>query len=230
MVKCKYQKKLIDYVDGILSAGEMDIVERHIRTCKSCYHEVTLLKKLPQMNFKIEYPPDSVWDSFLDDLHKRIEQEVYSEFIRQQKQKKWVLASLSAVALVVFFIFVSTLIEYHALSKPIRISEIRNPQQKPDLLVSENLFIFGLISRTFIDDEDAKKLKYLNKYFNSSEYYKVDYDYFRIYSGLDWDVDKKDTETKHNYKEPIQSILNENILKLENIYIMGNGFEDTGAI
>lgn len=233
MVKCKYiKKKLIDYVDGILSEKERDIVEKHIKICKSCHQELSLLEKLPQINYKIEYPPDSVWDSFLDDLHKRIEHEVYCEYIKQQNQKKWALVSLSAVALIMIIFFVSTLTEYYVLSKPIRINENRNPQ-KSDLLISENsesMFIFGLLSRTFINDKDVKKLKYLNKYLNSSDYYKVNYDYFRIYSGLDLEADKKHTDVKYNRKELIQSIFDENISKLKNIYIMENEIDDTGAI
>ncbi len=234
MVKCKrIQKKLIDYVDGILGAEERDIVEKHIRTCKSCRQEVNLLKKLPQINYKIEYPPDSVWDSFLDDLHRRIDHELYCEFIKQQNQKKWAFASLSAVALIIVIIFVSALTEYYTLSKPIRINENKELQQKSDLLVSENsenLFILGLISRTFIDDKDVKKLKYLNKYINSSDYYKVNYDYFKTYSNPDLEVDKEYTDKKYKHKEPIQTLFNENISKLKNIYIMENEFDDTGAI
>lgn len=236
MVKCRsIQKKLIDYVDGILDAKEKDIVEKHIRTCKSCYQEVTLLKKLPQIDYKIEYPPESVWDSFLDDLHKRIEHEVYCKYIKQQNQKKFALLSLSAVALIIVVIFISAVTEYYTLSKPIRINENKELQQESDILISgnsEDSFIFGLISRTFIDDKDIKKIEYLNKYFSSSDYYKVSYDYFKTYSDLDLEVDRKNKDIKYNYKEPIQSLFDENISKLKNIYIyiMENELDDIGAI
>jgi len=177
-MKCgKVKKKLLDYIDGNVSKADSAFIQDHISECNSCRRELESYSKLSglidSVN-KIDYPPESVWKNFIFDLHTRIEKEALCEYVEKQKRPsymKWSWVSI-AVASVLFFIF-SLALEYRPSATPEQNQQIKDVQRSVTSAItekSEGLSIAEVISKTFIDEKEAKELKKLDKI--------VDYDIF----------------------------------------------------
>lgn len=170
IVKCRKVKKMIlDYIDGNVSNAESTFIRQHISECDSCRREFESYSKLFDLIdnvSKIDYPPESVWKNFVSDLHTRIEKEALSEYVHSQRHQsymKWGWVSV-AVASVIFFIF-SLSLEFHSspLLEQDQIKNTQIPATSQVSVKSEKISIAEVISKTFINEKEAKELKKLEK-------------------------------------------------------------------
>ncbi|MGB9596396.1 MAG: anti-sigma factor family protein [Candidatus Poribacteria bacterium] len=209
-MKCKKVKKMLsDYIDGNIGKTESLSINQHILECDSCRQELESFKKLFELIdnvSKVDYPPESTWKNFISDLHTRIEKEALSEYVEGQKNQtymKWGWASI-AIASVVFFIF-SLSLEF----RPSPLIEQDQPQNKTisissqTLEKSEKLSIAEAISRTFIDEKEAKELKKLEKI--------ADYDVFAPSSYNPYILSDLNTISNVVNNDSIKSLLDENL-------------------
>ena len=65
---------LLDYVNGILGPEDSHLIQEHTTGCDLCGRELDTLSKILKVidGARVEYPPASVWENFLPDLHRRI--------------------------------------------------------------------------------------------------------------------------------------------------------------
>jgi len=71
-MECKdYKEYLQDYVDGILDAEEMDLIDRHAAQCDDCYEEIEFLKNYSTIMSSL--PNVEAPDDFLQQLHVKID-------------------------------------------------------------------------------------------------------------------------------------------------------------
>ena len=106
-MKCKHARKVLaDHVNEVLESEDSRLVQEHVAECDSCRRELDMLRKVLKLtdDVKVEYPPASVWENFLRDLHRRIEAEAALAFREQQRQRLYLLpgwaASVAAVVLI----------------------------------------------------------------------------------------------------------------------------------
>jgi len=221
-VKCRYvKKKLIDYVDGNLGTEEREIVQEHISKCNDCHNELAIVKKLTQLVHRVDYPPVSVWNNFLNDLHKRIETEAALESNRRQRyslQSKWILAIVSIISL----LFASAYIipDYYPLSKPVK--PLQSRSYNGDLLMeaSESTLIASLISKVLISDSEAKELKKLNKFIDSDTFQNTN-SYYDILHSIGTE------NSKDSDPDLIQFFLKEGIADLNDSIIQTDHSNET---
>jgi len=172
-VKCKrIQKMLANYVNEVLGSEDVKLVQEHIVECDSCRHQVDMLRKVLNLidNVRIEYPPVSVWDRFIPDLHKRIESEAALTFRRQWWQRIYFVPGWMAVAAMIMMIISTSVLIKHYPSGESAPTQEANVTEKAEtnpqftaMDSSESLLVAGLISEVFITDAQAEELKNLSQ-------------------------------------------------------------------
>ncbi len=190
-MKCKRaQKMLTDYVNKILGSEDSRLVQEHVVECDSCRRELDVLEKILGLidDVKVEYPPASIWENFLPDLHRRIEKEAAFAFRKQRQQRFYLLPGWIANTAVVLFLFALVMLKYYPFTEPVQ------PQQRPENVEmvesipasvieedsSEHALVAGIISEVLITEAEVAKLKELKNFTQSepltlSYYYDDDY-------------------------------------------------------
>ena len=169
-MKCRHIRKMVaDYVNEVLDPDDMHLVEEHIAKCESCRRELDTLRKVLRLidDVKVEYPSASVWQSFIPDLHRRIETEAALAFRKQRWQRLYFLSAWGAAASVaVLVLFASLLLRHYMVPKPLEIQKTENavvettsqPLLEDD---SESMLIANVISEVLITEEEAVELREL---------------------------------------------------------------------
>jgi hypothetical protein len=177
-VKCRHVRKMLaDYVNGVLGQEDSRVVQEHVAECDSCHRELDALRKVLRLmdDVKVEYPPASVWENFLPDLHSRIESEAALAFRKQHRQRLYLLPGwVASAAAVVLALFASVILRYYPpapssiqLRAPesVRMVEGRSPSAVEHS--SEPVLVAGVISEVLISEEEAAKLKKLRSFIQS---------------------------------------------------------------
>ncbi len=177
-MKCKRARKmLLDYVNGTLEPEDNHLVQEHTTGCDLCHRELDTLSKILKIidNAKVEYPPASVWENFLPDLHKRIEREAALVFGKQYRQRLYFLPGWAAfVTIVILTIFTIIMPKYYPSAVPFRYQTAENIEtvepSSPPLVVedsSEPVIVAGMISRILISEAEAAELDKLRNFIQS---------------------------------------------------------------
>jgi hypothetical protein len=176
-LKCKRARKmLLDYVNGTLEQEDSYLIQEHTTGCDLCRRELDTLSKILKIadNAKVEYPPASVWENFLPDLHKRIEREAALIFSKQYKQRLYFLPGWAAFATVVILtIFTIVMPKYYPSAVPFRNQTAENtetvePSSPPVVEESpEPVIVAGMISRMLISEAEAAELDKLRNFIQS---------------------------------------------------------------
>jgi hypothetical protein len=212
-VNCKHiRKKLLDYTERNLSEKDSLMVKQHIAKCDSCRQELALFNKLSEFTYKVDYPPTSIWNNFLPDLHARIEKEAAVDYAKDQKKQSYVKWGWTFVAVASVMFFVSSIIlEYQSPfgTKGKKIQQIRVQSRSPIVEKSDSFFIAEIISDTMIDEKDAVKLK---KLVNNADYEAFTPTNYNPY----YNLTEINTESKHAGENVIQSLLNDTYSQFDN--------------
>jgi hypothetical protein len=177
-LKCKRARKmLLDYVNGTLEPEDNHLVQEHTTGCDLCRRELDTLSKILKIidNAKVEYPPASVWENFLPDLHKRIEREAALVFGKQYRQRLYFLPGWAAFAtVVVLIIFTIVMPKYYPSAVPFRHQTAENietvePTSSPSVIEdsSEPVIVAGMISKMLITEAEAAELDKLRNFIQS---------------------------------------------------------------
>ncbi|MBM3235404.1 hypothetical protein FJZ31_03795 [Candidatus Poribacteria bacterium] len=150
-MKCKkIQKLLPGYLDGVLSADKLKIVEYHIHNCNACRREYQIFEETIRLanSLEVEYPPPDMWEAFIPMLHVRImrekEKELYHKtfFLRFSRFK---LVGVASAALLLVF---SALVGYRMLSHKVQPEIVASPE--------------AIFAQLLIDDAQAVQLEQLD--------------------------------------------------------------------
>lgn len=169
-MKCKRARKMLaDYVNEVLDTEGNREVQEHVARCEACRRELNALGKVLELidNVKVEYPPESVWENFLPDLHKRIANEAALVFKKQQRQRLYLLPGWAAVAAIVLIISASAILDNRSEIEPIHIQRASNIEISGNAYLSrtesdsESTLVTGIISELLITEADAEKLEEL---------------------------------------------------------------------
>jgi len=177
-MRCKsIRKKLLEYLEGTLSHRNFIAVENHVRKCDSCRHEMEMFSRLSGLIRKVDYPPASIWDNFLDDLHVRIDGEITKSFVESQKNRVYITWGWTSAAVV--FLIASIFIEYHIEdAKNHYIPHSQTASKTSVAGNNEGYIVAEIVSETFIDDRRVAELKKLQKINESSIVAPRRYDYY----------------------------------------------------
>lgn len=176
-MRCKRVRKMLaGYVNEVLKSKGSRLVEEHIFECDSCRRELGVLRKILRLidDVKVEYPPASVWENFLPDLHKRIESEAALVFRRQQKQRLyllpgWVASAAVAVLIILAFVGLKYLSPV-SLVQPQKAENIGMLGGSSPFVVensSEQVLVAGVISKVLITEAEALELRKLKNFVQS---------------------------------------------------------------
>ena len=169
-VKCKRAQKLLaGCVNEVLGPREDRAVQEHIAECETCRRELDTLKKVLELidNVKVEYPPTSVWENFLPDLHRRIVDEAALVFKKQRRQRFYLLPGWAAVAAIVLILSTSIMLQDDPVIRPILVQRASNTaiakDASPSTLEnsSESTLVAGIISELLITEAEAEILREL---------------------------------------------------------------------
>ena len=208
-MKCKrVQKMLAKYVNEVLETENSRRIQRHIAECDACRRELDILKKMLGLidDVKVEYPPASVWENFLPDLHKRIENEAALIFSKRQKQRLYLLPGWAATAGIILALFASLIAQDHSAIRStvvrragdVQISEYPSPEESG----SESMLVTGVISRVLLTEAEAEKLKELG---GAVQPETPMFPHIYRYGAADVLIDvSEDTDTVLNGKDVIQ--------------------------
>jgi len=169
-MRCKsVRKKLLEYFEGTLSRRDSIAVDNHVHECDSCRHEMEMFGRLSSLIHKVDYPPTSIWDNFLDDLHERIDKEMAKSFVEAQKNRAYITWGWTSAAIAaVVFMIASIFIEYHIEdAKNLYIPRSQAVSRSVTTQNNEGYIIAELVSKAFIDDKrvaELKKLQEINEY------------------------------------------------------------------
>lgn len=232
MMKCKHiQKMIVNYINGSLRPDESPVFQEHIDNCQPCRHQLESMKKVLEIvgDARVEYPPENIWNSFLPDLHKRIEKEAVLTFKRNQRQKLYFLPGWAAsVATVVMIIFTSVLLTYHKPPSSIEINEtkitqvIENTKPKEIVYNSKPMLIANIISDILITESELEELKKLESFSQSESLY-----YY--YEGALNDV-LVELDNIKNYEGLINSLLNSELAEFDDNHIMELSISEYGSM
>jgi len=157
-MKCKkIQKLLPEYLESVLSADKLKIVENHIHHCDTCRREYQIFEETIRLanSLEVEYPPSDVWEAFIPMLHVRImrekEKELYHKtfFLRFSRFK---LVGVASAALLLIF---SALVGYRMLSHKVQYEVVASPE--------------AIFAQLLIDDAQAVQLEQLDTVIPSIE-------------------------------------------------------------
>lgn len=182
-MKCKRARKmLLDYVNGTLEQEDSYLIQEHTTGCDPCRRELDTLSKILEVidNTKVEYPPASVWENFLPDLHKRIEREAALVFGKQYRQRLYFLPGWAAfVTIVMLTIFTIVMPKYYPSASLFRYQTVENAENventetvetgSPPVLEdsSEPVIVAGMISKMLITEAEAAELDKLRNFIQS---------------------------------------------------------------
>ena len=165
-MKCKHaQKMLADYVNGVLETADNRQIQQHIAQCENCRWELEMLKKVLGLvdNVEVEYPPASVWENFIPDLHRRIENEAAIIFMRKQRRRSYLLPGWAATATIALILFVSlTMWNRPATRSPqTQVADNTETMQNPTVTEDspETTLVTEVILETLFTEAEAEKLK-----------------------------------------------------------------------
>ena len=199
------RKKLLDYTERNLSEKDLLMVKQHIAKCDSCRQELALFIKLSEFTYKVDYPPTSIWNNFLPDLHARIEKEAAVDYAKDQKRQPYVKWGWTFVAVASVMFFVSSIIlEYQSPfgTKSKNAPQIKIQARSTTFERSDSFFIAEIISDTMIDEKEAVKLK---KLVNNADYEAFAPTNYNPY----YNLTEINVEPKHVSENVIQSLLND---------------------
>ena len=177
-MKCKHvQKMLADYIDEVLDIKDRHRVQEHIAGCDSCRREMKMLRQILSHidDAKVEYPPVHVWENFLPDLHRRIEQEAILAFKKQRRQRFYAFPGWVASAAIVVLIFIAAMmLQYIPYDRPVWLQsaeDIQITRNRPIKTeeASEPALIAGIISDALITDAEVKELEKLKSFIQSED-------------------------------------------------------------
>lgn len=212
-MNCKcVRKKLLDYIDGNLNEKKSLIMEQHIAKCKSCRQEMNLFIKLSGFIHKVDYPPTSIWNNFLPDLHARIEKEAAIDFSKEQKRQSYVRWGWTFVAAVSVMFFISSIIlEYQSPfgTKGKNAPQIKVQARATTVERSDSFFIAEIISDTMINEKEAIKLK---KLVNNADYEAFTPTNYNLY----YTLNDLNVESKPISENVIQTLLNDTYSQFSN--------------
>jgi hypothetical protein len=233
-VKCKRaQKMLADYVNEVLEAGDRHQLQQHVVECEICRRELDILKTVFRLidDVEVEYPPASVWQNFLPDLHRRIENEAALLFKKQKRQRFYILPGWAATVAVVLILLTSLMLQDHA---PIRATGVREAESirfaenypaAED--ASEFALVAGAISRVLITEAEAEKLRELR---SASQPETPMFPYYPHYDDSDALIDTRgEADTTQNNEDVIKYLEDEFAEFDENLMIESDDTE-FGAI
>jgi len=176
-LKCKRARRmLLDYVNGILGPEDSHLVHEHTTGCEPCRSELYTLNKILKVidDAKVEYPPASVWENFLPDLHKRIEREAALIFRKQYKQRLYFLPGWAAfVTIVILTIFTIAMPKYYPSAVLFWRQTAENTEtvetSSPSVVEEspEPVIVAGMISRMLISEAEAAELEKLRNFIQS---------------------------------------------------------------
>jgi len=211
-VRCwKIKKKILDYIDGNINETDFLVIQKHLSECDSCRREFESYNRLFGLMgniHKIDYPPESVWKNFLSDLHTRIEKEAINDYAGKQKRQSYVQWSWVSVAMAsVLFLIFSLVLEYHP--SPVTDQKIQETASLATKEKTEGFYIAEIISKTFINEKEAKELKKLDKI--------VDYDMFAPSNYKSY-IMTSDTNTNSeaSNSNAMKTLLDENLSEFDN--------------
>jgi hypothetical protein len=219
-MKCRnIRKKLHDYIDGILSPKDIELVEEHISKCDSCQHEMEILNNLSGFIHKVDYPPVSIWENFLSDLHRRIDRESVISFVEEQKRRiyvsiGWAVAATSAV----IFLMASILIEYKLDNIRVHQNSNINVSSKTD---DEKYLSAEIVSKNTSGDKRGTDLKNLQN-INEAIYIQPNYNYYsNIYESQNQSNLDNESELKASplYEDPLEDYYIDN----KDYYVSSSG-------
>ena len=211
IVRCwKIKKKILDYIDENVNETDFLVIQKHLSECDSCKREFESYSKLFGLidNIrKVDYPPESVWKNFLSDLHTRIEKEALNDYVERQKRQSYVQWSWASVAMAsVLFLIFSLALGYHPSSVP----DQKIPEASSSVTTEKNegLYLAELISKTFINEKEARELRKLDKI--------VDYDMFAPSNYNSYHI-TSDTNTKSetDNSNTIKTLLDEDLSEFD---------------
>lgn len=176
-MKCKRARKmLLGYVNGTLEQEDSYLIQEHTTGCDLCRRELDTLSKILKIidNGKVEYPPASVWENFLPDLHKRIEREAALIFGKQYRQRLYFLPGWAAfVTIVILTVFTIVMPKYYRPAVPFRHQTAENIEtveaSSPPVVEdsSEPVIVAGMISKMLITEAEAAELDKLRNFIQS---------------------------------------------------------------
>ncbi len=187
-VKCKRAQKLLaGYVNEVLEPKESHAVQEHMVACGTCRGELDTLKKVLEFidNVKVEYPPTSVWENFLPDLHRRIVDEAALVFKKQRRQRFYLLPGWAAVAAIVLILSTSIMLQDDPVIRPILVQRasstgiVKGISPSTMESSSESMLVAEIISELLITEIEAEKLRELRSAIQSEALifpYDDDYD------------------------------------------------------
>ncbi len=196
-MNCKRTREMLaDYVNGILDPEDSSMIQEHVAECDSCRRELEMLEKVLSLidDVKVEYPPASIWDKFLPDLHRRIESEAALVFRKQQRQRLYLLPGwLASITVVLLILLASIMIRYYPPARPVQLQTVENPE--PEIVQvdsssedsSEQMLVAGIISKVLISEAEAAELKKL-KNFIQSETLVLQYQHDDILVDTGWEA------------------------------------------
>lgn len=152
MKSCPFEKKVIDYIEGEMSLGEVSDFENHLTGCDRCQKEVAELKRFHQILANDEVPiPNS---AFFDKLKVRIRQKE----IVHRRYPVWQLVRIFVpAAVVILMIFVLFNRPKHTVEILVPISGLLEDKDFNNLLldkiIDERMFAhFSALEEYFIPD------------------------------------------------------------------------------
>jgi hypothetical protein len=178
-----------DYANEVLGSADSRLVQEHVAKCDSCRRELDELEKVLRLidDVNVEYPPASVWENFLPDLHRRIESEAALAFKKQRRQRFHLLPGWAiAAAAVVLISFASVMLRYYPPAGSVRLQRGENIEMIEDSSPpvvpvvedsSEPVLVAGIISEVLITEVEAAELEKL-KAFIQSETLTLPYYYY----------------------------------------------------
>ena len=179
-MKCKRARKmLLGYVNGTLEQEDNHLIQEHITGCDLCRRELDTLNKILKItdNAKVEYPPASVWENFLPDLHRRIEREAALIFGKQYRQRLYFLPGWAAfVTIVILTVFTIVMPKYYPSAVPFRYQTVENVENTETVETSsppvvedssEPVIVAGMISKMLITEAEAAELDKLRNFIQS---------------------------------------------------------------
>jgi anti-sigma-K factor RskA len=195
-MKCKkIQKLLPGYLEGVLSADELKILENHIHTCDACRREYQIFEETIQLasSLEVEYPPPDVWEAFIPMLHVRIMREKEKESYRKTFFLRFSRLKLVRVAFAALILVFSALVGYQMLTHTGQHKVVASPE--------------AIVAQLLIDDAQAVQLEQLDTVIPSIE----------ISTENDHIIQDADLieETKPKGDEKINALLNNLIINVE---------------
>jgi|GEM_PF-1883062 len=196
-MKCRRARKmLVDYANEVLGPEDSRLVQEHVAGCDSCHRELDVLKEVLGLtdDVKVEYPPASVWESFVPDLHRRIESEAALAFRKRQGRYLYLLPRWAAsAAAVVLILLTSVILRYYPSRNPFGVQEPVNIEMAEDSSLpsvkdsSEPVLVAGIISKVLITEAQAAELEKLER-FTQSELLTLPYHYDDVLVDMSGDV------------------------------------------